>query len=336
MGYEPQIFKGAADARADDKGPRYLFCDKVLIAVDAALAAERPLLVGGPPGCGKSSLARAIATGLRSRYLAKTVTSRTRIEDLFAEVDTLERLADAQIAKGRGDLGPAWAYLRPGVLWWAFDPKGAAVRGASAAERKALGARCPPPIGAKHDPTEGERASPDAVVLLDEIDKADPDLPNDLLEPLDRQTFSLPLPDRPPVKKTGRGRVILVLTTNRERELPAAFLRRCVTLTLDEPRSQAVLDERGEDLASAPALEAIAQAHFRDDSEPFAALLTEVANDVEALRRQAEEAEARPPSAAEYLDAVRALRNAPGLRDPAEIWSEVKSLLLLKPSSPVR
>src|SRR4029079_13288060 len=117
--------------------------------------------------------------------------------------------------------------------------KGAEARGATAEDLDNLnkgGMALPPPA---QDPSEGNRASADVVVLLDEIDKADPDLPNDLLEPLDRRRFSLSTPGRPPVqaappKELG---ILLVMTTNGERDLPEAFLRRCVVLDLAGPRS---------------------------------------------------------------------------------------------------
>jgi len=277
--------------------------------------------------------AKAIASGLDARFLSRTITSRTRIDDLFAEVDTLRRLADAQARQPGDPLRPAWAYLRPGLLWWAFNRTNAADRGASAADleriahHEGLGnmGAVRDALGWPVDPTQGNLASPDIVVLLDEIDKADPDLPNDLLEPLDRRTFQNPLAERPPITRAQDGRIVMVLTTNGERELPAAFLRRCITLELTEPRARA--NSADDALVT---LETIGAAHFPDATPDFVALMSKVAEDVDDIRKQADANGVRPPSTAEYLDTLRALYSAPEMRDREEIWTQVKALLLNK------
>lgn len=338
--YTPQIFTGARNAKvkervivdgvAKERSVKFLFEPKVALAIDVALAARRPLLVAGPPGCGKSSLAEAIASGLKARSLSRTITSRTKIDDLFAEVDTLQRLSDAQLSGENSYLRPPWAYLRPGLLWWAFNPESAKTRGATNAELKEVTAKLQSgqeKLKEPENPTEGRKTSDDVVVLLDEIDKADPDLPNDLLEPLDKRSFSLPLADRPKVSKKGEGRVVLVLTTNGERDLPSAFVRRCVTLNMEEPRSKKVRDELG---LGGIALEDIAASHFRGADPKFKALFSDVADDLEELRKQADKTGLRRPSTAEYLDTLRALSEAPNLRSPEQVWAIVQDLLLLK------
>ena len=337
MDYDPTHFQGHAAVTVQDRGQavNYQFRPEVLLAIDMALATDRPLLVSGPPGCGKTSLAEAIAAGLDARYLSRTVTSRTQIDDLFAEVDTLRRLADAQARKVGEPLRPAWTYLRPGLLWWAFNATTAKDRGANDDDLMAIGqneALVPGDLDAVRDalsppnnPTRGNLTSNDVVVLLDEIDKADPDLPNDLLEPLDRRSFQLPLADRPPIKSEGVGRIVMVLTTNGEREMPAAFVRRCITLELEEPKAAKNSPE-----GAGVTLESIAHSHFPGVAPAFQDLITRIAEDVDNIRMQAEAEGVRAPSTAEYLDTLRALKDAPDLRDKEEIWEQVKALLLSK------
>lgn len=324
MAYQPKLFTEPPTPAQGSKPP-YVFTDQIRVAIDVALAADRSLLVTGQPGTGKSTLARAIAAALDSRFLSLTITSRTRLENLQADVDTLHRLADAQIVRTAGKLPPDWTYLRPGVLWWAFDRVGAAIRGATAEDLERLTKDQIPAPANLVDPSEGNRASDNVVVLLDEIDKADPDLPNDLLEPLDRRRFALALPDRPPVRQSGNTkRVLLVLTSNGERDLPPAFLRRCVVLDLPEPKSRQT---------AAPdtiTLEDIASSHFPNPSIEFEKLFGEVASEVDAVAEEALTEGRRPPSTAEYLDTLRALEDIPDLRKRAEVWTQVKELLLRK------
>ena len=324
MAYQPKLFR-EPPTQAQDGKPPYVFTDQIRVAIDVALAADRPLLVTGQPGTGKSTLARAIAAGLDRRFLSLTVTSRTRLENLQADLDTLQRLADAQVARTKGRLPPDWTCLRPGVLWWAFDPTGAAVRGATPQDIAQLAHDRVPEPAKLADPGDGNKASNKVVVLLDEIDKADPDLPNDLLEPLDRRRFALTLPDRPPVQQAeSTTQILLVLTTNGERDLPPAFLRRCVVLDLPEPKSEKTAED------GAITLEKIASSHFPDASEEFASLFGEVGEEVDALAKGALAEGRRPPSTAEYLDTLRALAKIPDLRRRGEVWTQVKELLLRK------
>jgi MoxR-like ATPase len=167
----------------------YVFTEEMIITIDVVLAIDRPLLISGNPGCGKSRLADAMAEVLGWRLLSRTITSRTRLETLTAEVDQVRRLNDAQTHRDGAALRPDGWYLNPGIFWWAFDAESAARRGLVLTDEETPGARLAfpdPRQSAQPDPCRG------VVLLIDEIDKAEPDLPNDLLEPLDRRRFDLP------------------------------------------------------------------------------------------------------------------------------------------------
>jgi MoxR-like ATPase len=275
-------------------GSAYVYSDEIVLAVNVGLATGRPLLVRGPSGSGKSSLARSISRVLGWRYYEKVISSRTQARDLLWEVDLLRRLQDAQARKLSEDFTP---YIKPGVFWWAFDRESARRRGAPESKLP-IG---PPP----EEPGEGLDVQ-EAVVLLDEIDKADPDVPNNLLVPLGSLRFQ--------VEETGapvqaRKAPLVVITTNDERALPAAFLRRCIEL---------VLKKSGE-----PELIAIGRAHFGEQQD---GLLKDVAQLITKLSGT-EEGDA--PSPAEYLDAVRAsieLNVKPG----SEQWEPLSKITVWK------
>lgn len=272
---------GASAEKASEERDAYVFHDdRIANAVNVAMAACRPLLVTGLPGSGKSSLARAVAREKNWTYVEHVVTSRTELTDLTAGFDAVRRLADAQLHR----LLPDWCYVEPGVLWWAFAPGSAATRGHDLAELndKQLAA-----LPAVRDIRQRSKDSgPHIVVLLDEIDKAEPDLPNDLLGPLDSTGF-----EAPGVGWIGAAAhdVFVVITSNGERRLPPAFLRRCAQLEL-EPADDTFLV-------------AVAEAHFgaRDDS-----MYRDIALDFIRYQDAARKRDRREPSTAEFLDTVRA------------------------------
>ena len=169
-----------------DSTATYIASDELRVAVNAAIALERPLLVKGEPGTGKTALAAEIARSIGAPLIEWHIKSTTRAQQGLYEYDAVARLRDGQLGDAR--VHDIANYIRRGKLWQAF----------TATERP--------------------------VLLIDEIDKADLEFPNDLLLELDRMEFH--------VYETGETvtaarRPIVVITSNNEKELPDAFLRRC-------------------------------------------------------------------------------------------------------------
>lgn len=164
----------------------YIITDELQQAVDAALTLERPLLVKGEPGTGKTQLAIEIAQRMSSPLYQWHIKSTTRAHQGLYEYDAVSRLRDSQL--GDEKVKDISNYILHGVLWDAFCSK--------------------------------ERA----VVLIDEIDKADIEFPNDLLQELDRMSFDV-YETRETI--TAKQRPLVIITSNNEKELPDAFLRRC-------------------------------------------------------------------------------------------------------------
>ena len=312
MGYTKLFDPDSRDASGlDEHGHRlgdqadraaYVYDDTIVLAVNVALATGRPLLVSGEPGTGKSSLASDVASKLGWRFYPKTISSSTQARDLLWTFDTVRRLSDAQAEDGVAH--PA-AYVEPGVLWWAFEHDLATRRGLSKEKFAELSADPRNRLG----PASYETANKDAtraVVLLDEIDKADPDVPNDLLEPLGSFRFRVVEGALNAPVKAERAPLVFI-TTNGERDLPQAFLRRCVHLEI-EPATQ--VNKR---------LLSIAAAHFRNDeadADGAVPLHKAVSDRYFELRKAAK---GRKPSTAEYLDAVSACRDL-GLNPSQPDW----------------
>jgi MoxR-like ATPase len=165
---------------------RYVATDELRLAVNAAVTLARPLLIKGEPGTGKTQLAAEIAESLGKPLLEWHIKSTTKAQQGLYEYDAVSRLRDSQLGDGRvHDIGN---YIVRGMLWRAFDN------------------------------------DEQCVLLIDEIDKADIEFPNDLLRELDRMEFYV-YETRMLVK--ARHRPIVVITSNNEKELPDAFLRRC-------------------------------------------------------------------------------------------------------------
>ncbi|MBF0445199.1 MAG: AAA family ATPase [Magnetococcales bacterium] len=266
----------------------HLLTVKEIHAVNAAMMAGRPLLVRGEPGTGKSQLALAAAISLNRAFVPHVIDSRTESRDLMWRFDAVRRLADAQLAGSlREDPEEARAalaeenYVQPGPLWWAFEPDSALQQCKKHS------------ISTPHQDDEKVWAN-GSVVLLDEIDKAESETPNGLLEALGARSFT-PQGWKQAIHAQGPSPLVII-TTNEERALPDHFLRRCLVLHLglpkDEKELKAFLLQRGE-------------AHFKGvDKE----ILQKAADMLWDDREAALEAQITPrPGQAEYLDMIRAV-----------------------------
>lgn len=226
---------------------RYLASKSLSMAVNAAIVLEKPLLIKGEPGTGKTVLAEAVAESLGANLISWHIKSTTKAQQGLYEYDAVARLRDSQLGDPR--VGEIHHYIRRGKLWQAF-----------CAEQR-------------------------PVLLIDEIDKADIEFPNDLLLELDRMEFD--------VYETGervraRQRPVVLITSNNEKELPDAFLRRCFFHYIRFP-------DKAE-------MQAIVQLHYPDLKERLLAEAMELFFElraVEGLRKK--------PSTSELLDWIRLL-----------------------------
>ena len=243
----------------------YVASDDLAIAVNAAVTLQRPLLVKGEPGTGKTELARQVAGSIGMPLIEWHVKSTTKAQQGLYEYDAVSRLRDSQLGDER--VHEVRNYIRKGKLWQAFEA--------------------------------GERV----VLLIDEIDKADIEFPNDLLLELDRMEFH--------VYETGetirtRHRPVVIITSNNEKELPDAFLRRCFFHYIRFPDPET--------------LAAIVRVHFPDiKGQLLSAALTQFyeIREVPGLKKK--------PSTSEVLDWLRLLL-AEDLA-PEDLRKDVKTAL---------
>ncbi len=225
----------------------YVATDDLTMAVNAAITLERPLLVKGEPGTGKTELARQVAEALNLPMIEWNIKSTTRAQQGLYEYDAVSRLRDSQLGDER--VHDVANYIKKGKLWQAFSAK--------------------------------EKT----VLLIDEIDKADIEFPNDLLQELDRMDFH--------VYETGETiradtRPIVIITSNNEKELPDAFLRRCFFHYIRFPDPET--------------LRAIVRVHFPDIKDQ---LLTVALTQFFELRDQP--GLKKKPSTSEVLDWLKLL-----------------------------
>ena len=183
---------------------KYVATDDLQMAVNAAITLQRPLLIKGEPGTGKTLLAEEMAEALGLRLIPWHIKSTTKAQQGLYEYDAVSRLRDSQL--GDEKVNDISNYIIPGKLWEAFE------------------------------------AEDQVVLLIDEIDKADIEFPNDLLQELDRMEFYV-YETQQLIK--AKQRPIIVITSNNEKELPDAFLRRCFFHYIsfpDQTTMQSIID----------------------------------------------------------------------------------------------
>lgn len=230
---------------------RYIASKELRDAVNVSISLERPLLIRGEPGTGKTLLAHSVAQALEMPLFTWHVKSTTQAQDGLYVYDTVQRLNDSRFGDGE-DVGSIENYIKLGPLGQAI--------------------------------TAPERA----VLLIDEIDKADLEFPNDLLREIDEMSFYIP-----ETRKTlvAERRPVVIITSNAEKELPDAFLRRCVFHYIAFPEQQQ--------------MEEIVRVHFPDIEQE---LLLQCMMKFYWLREQPEVR--KKPSTSELIDWLGALRRA--------------------------
>ena len=227
--------------------PDYVISEPLKNAVNVAIALKRPLLIRGEPGTGKTLLAHSIATGLGKKLIIWNIKSTTKAQEGLYVYDTVQRLNDSRF--GGSDVSDIKQYIKLGKLGQAF-------------------------------------VSPEQVVLLiDEIDKADIEFPNDLLNELEEMSFYIPETNE---TITANHRPIVVITSNAEKELPDAFLRRCIFHYIEFPSSEL--------------MEEIVRVHFPDIKDN---LIREALKAFYKLREIDDFR--KKPSTSELIDWIRAL-----------------------------
>lgn len=226
----------------------YVASQQLLSAVNVSMALQKPLLIKGEPGTGKTMLAEAVAKALNKRLIIWNIKSTTKAQDGLYVYDTIQRLYDGQF--GENDVNDIDSYIKLGKLGEAFD------------------------------------SEEQVILLIDEIDKADLEFPNDLLWELDQMEFYIP-----ETKKTikAKQRPIVIITSNAEKELPDAFLRRCIFHYIDFPDKEL--------------MEEIVRVHFPDVEDALLKNAMDVFYDIRAIRDIR-----KKPSTSELIDWVNALQ----------------------------
>lgn len=296
------------------------------LAIRASLAAERPLLVRGEPGVGKTQLARAAAVLLKRPLVSMAVDANTDPRELMWSFDAVQRLAESQVAaaterdevklRDRVDMK---RFVRPGPLWWAFSWETALTQLAPS--------DLPPEI------PDGWNSKNGVVILIDEIDKANSEVPNGLLEAFGMRQF-LPQGWTTPIRQNSSDQPPLILiTTNEERRLPDAFVRRCLVLHLDlpeiSPHSPKNNEQHELDALFVRFLADRGAAHFPDANPK---ILDEAARLLLEDRRYALQQHLLPlPGQAEYLDFLRIVRKLGNeIESSQDLFDEVRGFVFQK------
>ncbi len=226
----------------------YVASEQLMASVNVAIALKKPLLIKGEPGTGKTMLAEAVAKSLGKKLIIWNIKSTTKAQDGLYMYDTIQRLYDGQFGEeGVNDIA---RYIKLGKLGEAFE------------------------------------AEEQVVLLIDEIDKADLEFPNDLLWELDQMEFYIHETKRT-VK--AKHRPIVIITSNAEKELPDAFLRRCIFHYIDFP-DEALMEE-------------IVRTHYPDVEANLLQNVMDVFYGIRALRDIR-----KKPSTSELIDWINALQ----------------------------
>lgn len=281
-------------AMASWPATQHQFDPNHILALQAAQATGRPLLIRGEAGTGKSQLAHAAAAVTGRAFLPVVVGATTEASDLHWKFDAIARLADAHMdssrktATGQGVVVASRLnvkhYVEPGALWWAMNWSTAEAQQAICHHGGAMR----PDTSKDWTPQKG------LVLLIDEIDKAEPDLPNGLLEALANSAFGVPLLGTTVTQAADCPKPLIIITTNDERELPAAFLRRCLVLTLQLPTG---------DQALSAYMVALGKLHFPKLKKVWQDAADMLVQD----RKEAQRQRTYTPGLAEYLDLLRAV-----------------------------
>ncbi len=226
----------------------YVASEQLMASVNVAIALQKPLLIKGEPGTGKTMLAEAVAKSLGKKLIIWNIKSTTKAQDGLYMYDTIQRLYDGQFGEeGVDDIAH---YIKLGKLGEAFE------------------------------------AEEQVILLIDEIDKADLEFPNDLLWELDQMEFYIHETKRT-VK--AKHRPIVIITSNAEKELPDAFLRRCIFHYIDFP-DEALMEE-------------IVRTHYPDVEEHLLKNAMDVFYSIRALRDIR-----KKPSTSELIDWINAMQ----------------------------
>jgi MoxR-like ATPase len=288
----PIIFGDRRDGRL------YKYTDGTKLAINIALATGRPLLILGATGCGKSSMAFNLARVMHRRYYEFVVTSRSQARDLFYRYDAVRRLGDSQLGRNgntglvgtslTGDLGwqNHFSYIEPSPLWWIFDKTGARNRGYLDTDNSEQIPRvAKDPVIWPEEPCDAS-----SILLIDEIDKADPDFPNNLLVPFGSKQFTVEeIATTITIDSSGKTddplqQPLIIITSNQQRELPDTFLRRCIVLEISSPTPEELVE--------------LAVTTFGIRNDDF---YKNIASGLEKIH-------GKELSAAEFLDAVQAIK----------------------------
>ena len=311
-------------AKAGLKSSYHRFDQPTIDAITTAYALQRPLLVKGEPGLGKSQIAHALATKMDWNLIVQLIHGRTEPTDLLYKTDQVRRLAQAQILRAanvetdtldRNDPLSALDeanFTQPGPVWWALNATRA---------KEFIQQHLGQPHSVYAQGQDGEQLDPDkpTVLLLDEIDKADSQLPNALLGVLNNQSFSLSIQDKT-ITANNKTPPFVVVTSNDDRPLPAAFLRRCVVLTLTLSNDEKGVNE----------LIRIAEAHREGLPSLEPSIVTQAAELTMAQRKNTGPDQYQPGTS-EFLDLLYTLQRRQVPQDEQQqVLETIKSYILQK------